>query len=216
VRLGPRHVVLALAVSVLANAVLLFALASPPPPDVQRASREPPEVPFSTVTLPPERPPPPEPRRPTETPESARRATARAEVRAPNLPSAFRDPSVGRPEAEVGALRQAVGSETEQARSDETVREAHAVDQPPRLRSRRLPRFPAKAEAEGTEGHVVLRILIDRSGQVEAVRVVSAQPPGVFEEAAKAAIRGWRFAPAQDGGRPVPVWARKTLRFELR
>jgi periplasmic protein TonB len=216
VRLGPLHVALALVVSVFVNAILLFVLASPPPAEARQASREPPDVPFPTVTLPPERPPPPEPRRPIETPESARPAAARAEVRAPNLPSAFEDPSVGPLEAEVGALRQAVGSGTEDARGNETAREAHAVEQPPRVRSRRLPRFPAKAEAEGTEGHVVLRILIDRSGQVEAVRVVSAQPPGVFEEAATAAIRGWRFAPARDGGRPVPVWARKTLRFELR
>ncbi len=215
-KLGPRHVLVALMVSVLANAVLLFALAAPPPSEAPRAVPERPEVPFLPVSLPPERPPPPEPRTRTEPARSTRATGARAEVRAPTLPSAFQDPAVGSLQAELGPLGRSVGSEEREARREEPVREADTVEQPPRVLSRRLPRFPAEQEAEGTEGYVVLRILIDRSGQVAAVRVVSAQPPGVFDEAAKDAIRGWRFQPARDGGRPVPVWARQTLRFELR
>jgi protein TonB len=210
-------VLLALVISIVANAALLLALAVPPASEPRRASREPTEVPFPAIRLPPERPPPPEPRRPIEmeAPAAARPEATRAQVRAPNLPSAFRDPAVGSLDADLGALRPSAGSETDDVPADDSIREADRVEQPPRVRSRRLPRFPETAETEGVEGYVVLRLLIDRSGQVAAVRVESAQPPGVFEEAASAAVRGWRFIPARDGGRPVPVWARKTLRFEL-
>lgn len=89
------------------------------------------------------------------------------------------------------------------------------MDEPPQVISRRFPRYPAEAEAQGLEGVVVVRLLIDAEGRVETARVVRAEPPGVFEEAAEAAVRGWRFTPARDGGQAVPVWARQTLRFEL-
>lgn len=215
-RLGPLHVLAALVISIGANAALLMAFARKASREAPRAVREAPEVPFVSVPLPRERPPPRTPRPKKELQaELAPAAPARAELRAPAIPSAFVDPAVGPLDFALGAPASLASGEAE-AEREGAVREAHEVQDPPRVRQRRLPRFPAAAEADGTEGYVVLRILIDRSGQVAAARVVSAEPPGVFEEAAMAAIRAWRFSPAKDGGRPVPVWARQTLRFELR
>jgi protein TonB len=63
--------------------------------------------------------------------------------------------------------------------------------------------YPEAALAERVSGVVVLRLLIDHRGVLREVSVRSAQPPGVFEEAALQAARGLRFRPALRNGVPV-------------
>ena len=215
--LRPRHLLYALFVAVLANGALVLALARGAVSPRAEPRLEPREVPIVPVASP--RRERPRPKRPPETrpqPSKAAPSPPRAELRAPSLPSTFVDPAVGSLAADLGppgGLGEGEGAADPDA---PTVREASEVDRPPEVKSRRLPRYPAAAEVEGTEGLVVLRILIDRTGRVGEARVLLAEPPGVFEDAALAAIRGWRFSPARDEGRPVSVWARQALRFELR
>jgi TonB family protein len=52
-------------------------------------------------------------------------------------------------------------------------------------------------------GRVRLRVLISADGGVDAVEVVSAEPPGHFEAAALAATRAMRYEPARIGNQPV-------------
>ena len=89
------------------------------------------------------------------------------------------------------------------------------VDEPPRPIRRRAMPYPAQARARGQEGYVVLSILIDTQGQVEQARVLEAQPPGLFDEVARAGIMGWQFSPARYQGVPVKIWARQKIRFAL-
>jgi len=63
--------------------------------------------------------------------------------------------------------------------------------------------YPEAALAQGLRGVVVLRLLIDHRGALREVSVRSAQPPGVFEEAALQAARALRFRPALRHGVPV-------------
>jgi protein TonB len=39
----------------------------------------------------------------------------------------------------------------------------------------------------------VVSYAVTASGEVEDARVVEADPPGIFDEAALKAVRGWRF-----------------------
>jgi TonB family protein len=55
------------------------------------------------------------------------------------------------------------------------------------------PQYPAAAQAQGLEGHVDLSFTVSPFGTVEAATVTAAEPPGVFDQAALAAIRRWRF-----------------------
>src|SRR5260370_18696160 len=55
-------------------------------------------------------------------------------------------------------------------------------------------RYPQDALLSGTTGKVDLDFHIDGDGRVRDVRVLRAQPAGVFEQAALAALRQWRFA----------------------
>jgi TonB family protein len=51
----------------------------------------------------------------------------------------------------------------------------------------------------GIEGSVELSFRIGTDGGVTQVHVVHAQPAGMFEDAAKAALGAWRFPPSAAG-----------------
>ncbi len=63
----------------------------------------------------------------------------------------------------------------------------------PRLLSDSPPRYPAAALNRRLEGRVQLAFTIQPDGRVSDARLLSAQPLGVFDEAALAAASRWRF-----------------------
>lgn len=65
----------------------------------------------------------------------------------------------------------------------------------PRLLQDAAPRYPLSALRRGIEGHVQVAFTIKPDGSVSAPRLLSANPEGVFDEAAIAAARRWRFEP---------------------
>jgi protein TonB len=67
----------------------------------------------------------------------------------------------------------------------------------------RIP-YPEDARSRGVEGTVVLSVLVDETGQVRAVKVVSGPGSGLDQAAAKAVER-IRFRPAIRKGKPVPA-----------
>ena len=56
-------------------------------------------------------------------------------------------------------------------------------------------RYPATAKAAKIEGYVLVEYGINSEGQVVNPKVIKAEPPGVFEEAALAAVARWLFRP---------------------
>ena len=58
-----------------------------------------------------------------------------------------------------------------------------------------------------------MRIKFDTSGRVAEVRVLSANPPGVFEQAAVNAVRKWRFEPVMKDGRAIEAGVATTISF---
>ena len=55
--------------------------------------------------------------------------------------------------------------------------------------------YPAEAKEQGIEGEVTVEYDINADGTVSNVRVIAAQPSGVFEEAVLAYVRTWVFEP---------------------
>jgi protein TonB len=88
-------------------------------------------------------------------------------------------------------------------------------DEPPRAVLVMKPAYPYAARRRGVEGMVELLLHVDASGRVQSVRVLRAEPPGVFDEAARRAAGRWRYRPATKAGRPVAARIRQTVRFEL-
>mgnify|MGYP000503876593 CR=1 FL=1 len=97
----------------------------------------------------------------------------------------------------------------------DVVMTADTVDERPKPQQQRAPEYPSSARRKGVEGRVVLNLLIDEDGNVAKAKVVESQPPGVFDEAALAAARSWRFSPARYQGQAVKTWARQPVPFRL-
>jgi TonB family protein len=75
------------------------------------------------------------------------------------------------------------------------------------------PVYPAVARAQRVEGDVVLQALVDESGKIETVSVVSGPEP--LRDAAMSAMKNWRFKPYQLDGRPVAVRTFVDFHFNL-
>lgn len=75
--------------------------------------------------------------------------------------------------------------------------------------------YPPRAKAQGITGYVLLSVLISPTGQVEKVKVLEAEPAGIFEETASAGVQSWKFEPASYKGEAVRVWATQRVRFDL-
>lgn len=60
------------------------------------------------------------------------------------------------------------------------------------------PKYPVEAAKNGTFGSVMMRILVNEDGDVEAVDVINAYPQGVFEKSALRAVKGWKYAPGKN------------------
>jgi TonB family protein len=77
------------------------------------------------------------------------------------------------------------------------------------------PEFPQKALSQHLSGSVTVEYTVDTSGEPRDVRVVEATPPGVFDKAAVAAVKRWKYDPVLANGAPVEVPVRTSIRFEL-
>lgn len=90
-----------------------------------------------------------------------------------------------------------------------------SVDKPAEPVRRVQASYPDAARKRGIEGYVTLNLLVTPEGAVQGVRVVAADPPGIFEESAKQAIEQWQFRPAEYHGAPVSYRCKQTIRFKV-
>ncbi len=88
---------------------------------------------------------------------------------------------------------------------------AEDLDERPLIRSVVNPQFPA--EARVSRGLVVLELMINESGAVDDIVAQRADPPGVFEKAAREAFAPALFTPGRQGGRAVKSRMSVELRF---
>lgn len=79
------------------------------------------------------------------------------------------------------------------------------------------PRYPRRAVRRGLEGAVTVEFTVNPDGTVKpgSIKVVKADPPGVFEKAVKRSILRWRFKARTQHGKPVSFRAQQTLEFKL-
>lgn len=82
--------------------------------------------------------------------------------------------------------------------------------------ARTPPIYPMGAKRRGIEGWVELEFTVSAEGQVRDVRVVAAEPPGVFDQAATSAILRWKFKPRMEAGRAVEARVSQRLSFDLK
>lgn len=95
------------------------------------------------------------------------------------------------------------------------VYDVGVVDTPPRIKNFMPPHYPARAKGRGIEGEVLLRFVITAGGGVREVQIVSAEPAGYFENAARDAVASWSFVAARHHGKNVAVTGEYLLTFTL-
>lgn len=166
---------------------------------------------------PKEEEPPPEPEpEPVRAGVAAPAPTAAAAVAAPGPLLPGLGPVAGAGAGGDGAMALGGGASPMGSPAESGAPRAQSVEPtPPRVLRRTPPQYPKAARARGATGRVVLQLLVDERGRVAEVRVVEAEPAGVFDEAAIAAARSWVFEPGREGEARVQAWVRQTIRFEL-
>lgn len=77
------------------------------------------------------------------------------------------------------------------------------------------PAYPAAARRRGIEGTVLLEVLVGAGGEARDVKLVASAGDASLDEAARTAVRTWRFVPARRGTEPVEAWVRIPLVYRL-
>jgi len=169
------------------------AVETPPPPPV---ARKPDVAPVARLVprAEPEALPVAKPVAQPAEPPAVEEPPAEPQPTAPAVPAAVAAPS-GSP---VPAPAQTLTSSV-----DLTYYSARDLDVQPHALQAIRPDYPSAADRQRLSGKLRLQLKLEADGRVVDVDVVSATPPGVFEDSAIKAFREARFAPAQKNGRPV-------------
>jgi TonB family protein len=161
-----------------------------------------------------------------ENPEYPGLEDARAELAAlltRNAEQAITDKNWPNAEAWIGALASVAEPEdVDLARADlaaARVQEVYlTVPARPgemRLLSAGQVTYPEDAQRRDIEGWVETQFIVGVDGVPRGARVVNNQPPGWFDEAALAAVAGYRYAPFERDGRTYERLVSLTIRFNL-
>ena len=112
-----------------------------------------------------------------------------------------------------GGLFGAGGGRTPQPPIESPVTSVGGRLQAPKLVSSPPPNYPRGARTQRVQGVVVVDILVDVTGKVTEMAVVSGHP--LLRDAALTALRNWIYEPARLNGQPVAVHEKVSLRFAL-
>ncbi len=77
------------------------------------------------------------------------------------------------------------------------------------------PAYPPLLRRAGEQGKVVLRVFVGASGLAEQVELLRSSGQALFDQAALAAVRKWRFIAATRAGQAVAGWVQVPLEFRL-
>lgn len=88
---------------------------------------------------------------------------------------------------------------------------------PPGVLARVEPKYPPAARQAGIEGAVMLKVKVLANGRPGEVMIFRSSGHGMLDNAAVAAIKGWRFVPAKDraSGKVVECFTTIPITFRL-
>ena len=74
--------------------------------------------------------------------------------------------------------------------------------------------YPQIARDAGIQGQVVIRVLVDKTGNYDRHRIVKSVHP-ILDEAVEQHLSKLKFTPAIQGGRPIKFWVNIPFNFKL-
>jgi TonB family protein len=121
-------------------------------------------------------------------------------------------PDAGAPDASSDASGPDAGAATRTPAGTDAGTDTHAVFEPPRALTDTAVPYPPAAPPIHEPVSVTVKLLVDTTGTVTKVELVSPPSP-VFDEAVTTAARAFRFEPGRYGGKPVSVTITFTQKF---
>lgn len=112
----------------------------------------------------------------------------------------------------VPAMAAALCSGSVAAQENQRVRVGGDVQQAKLVKNTR-PIYPVLARRARIEGTVKLQAVISKEGSVESIEVVSGHP--VLAQAAKDAVKQWRYKPTLLNGEPAEIVTTIEIVFKL-
>lgn len=89
------------------------------------------------------------------------------------------------------------------------------LDQPLQALVRLPASYPMRARRLDIEGWVKVEFIVTREGRVRDIKVVEAEPKGVFESSVTRSVSQYRFKPGTVDGNTVAVRVVTTIRFKM-
>ena len=77
------------------------------------------------------------------------------------------------------------------------------------------PAYPAPSRRMREQGRVILRVLVRANGTAAQVQVRTSSGHARLDDAARDAVRHWRFVPAKRGADPIEEWVLIPVSFRL-
>ena len=77
------------------------------------------------------------------------------------------------------------------------------------------PTYPPASRRASEEGTVRLKVLVDEAGRPKDIQIATSSGFSRLDEAAKQAVRRWKFVAATDGAKAVSVWTQVSITFRL-
>jgi protein TonB len=77
------------------------------------------------------------------------------------------------------------------------------------------PIYPVRSRRSGEAGTVMVRVLIDATGNPEQAGVQHSSGHAALDESAVSAVKAARFRPYTEGGVPQPVWVLVPINFVM-
>jgi protein TonB len=78
------------------------------------------------------------------------------------------------------------------------------------------PVYPERALERGVQGWVDIEFTVLKDGTTGDAKVVAAEPAGMFDRAALAAVNRWRYEPRMVGGTVIDQRVQARVRFEMK
>lgn len=184
----------------------LVKITEPPPPEPQPREIEPPPEPQMRMITPELAPP----LNLTEAPElPAVTPPKEAPPKAVDAPLVVQQTPA--PPAKPAAAPAAAGKPGPASDTGEPVfdRDLVAISKPD-------PRYPPRALRAGIQGVVTIEFIVTPEGTVRDPKVIRAEPPGVFDDAAREGVLRWKFKPKVVDGRAITRRARLDINFKLK
>ncbi len=118
---------------------------------------------------------------------------------------------------------QATSDSAEKSKSDASApsrtggdSQTSGVDEYPRiLPVNAQPEYPPEALQAGHEGRVLLAVLVNEMGKAAQVRLLTSSGFKSLDDSAAAAVRSWKFQPAERAGKPTACWVKVPVNFRI-